>query len=238
MLKNIEQQKEAELRAIVEKKERVKRLQEEAAACNRAAITAKEEARRREKALEQEIVEFQKRRDAKEAELLAEKAREREEREREIQRLREQQEKASDRQAEIDAIKAKKVQEQHELKVRATEQAARDKKQRLLKGLEDARITQFREREEKLVEQARVEREDCLKQLEKQRAAELEEKRQKETRLLLFKQNQEGVRKQMSSIQEAKKQEKLVVIEDGLQTRQKLEVRRMKMENIKADKLD
>ena len=121
MLKNIEQQKEAELRALVEKKERVKRLQEEAAASNKAAITAKEEARRREKALEQEIVEFQKRRDAKEAEFLAEKAREREEREREIQRLREQQEKASDRQAELDAIKAKKVQEQHELKVRAAD---------------------------------------------------------------------------------------------------------------------
>lgn len=28
------------------------------------------------------------------------------------------------------------------------------------------------------------------------------------------------------------------MIEDGLQTRQKLEVRRMKMENIKADKLE
>jgi len=44
-----------------------------------------------------------------------------------------------------------------------------------------------------------------LKQLEKQRAAELEEKRQKETRLLLFKQNQDGVRQQMSNIQELKK---------------------------------
>lgn len=38
--------------------------------------------------------------------------------------------------------------------------------------------------------------------------------------------------------QESKKTEKLVVIEDGLQTRQKLENRKQKMEAIKADKLD
>lgn len=128
MLKNIEQAKEAELKQLLAKKERVKRLQEEAEVCNKAAITSKDEARKREKALEQDIVEFQKRRDAKEAELAAQKAREREEREREIQRLREMQEKASDRQAELDAIKAKKVQEQHELKLRAVEQAAREKR--------------------------------------------------------------------------------------------------------------
>jgi hypothetical protein len=41
--------------------------------------------------------------------------------------------------------------------------------------------------------------------MEKLRAAEMEEKRLKEQKLLLFKQNQEGVRKQMSTIQESKK---------------------------------
>jgi hypothetical protein len=41
--------------------------------------------------------------------------------------------------------------------------------------------------------------------MEKLRAAEMEEKRLKEQKLLLFKQNQEGVRKQMSAIQESKK---------------------------------
>jgi hypothetical protein len=84
MLKNIETAKEAEIKAMITKKERIRRLQEEAEASNKAAITAKDEARRKEKALEQEIVEFQKRRDAKEAELIAQKAREREEREKEI----------------------------------------------------------------------------------------------------------------------------------------------------------
>lgn len=58
MLKNIELAKEAELKLMLEKKERVKRLQQEAEASNKAAITAKEESRRREKALEAEIVAF------------------------------------------------------------------------------------------------------------------------------------------------------------------------------------
>lgn len=53
--------------------------------------------------------------------MVAQKLREQEEREREIQRLREMQERATDRQAELDAVKAKKVQEKHELKLRAVE---------------------------------------------------------------------------------------------------------------------
>lgn len=58
MLKNIELAKEAELKLMLEKKERIKRLQQEAETSNKAAITAKEESRRREKALEAEIVAF------------------------------------------------------------------------------------------------------------------------------------------------------------------------------------
>ena len=62
------------------------------------------------------------------------------------------QEKASDRAAELDAVKAKKVQEQYDLKLRREAKEANEKKQKLLKGLEDARIAQFKEREEKVKE--------------------------------------------------------------------------------------
>ena len=58
MLKNIELAKEAELKLMIEKRERIKRLQEEAEASNKAAITAKDEARRKERAIEAEIVAF------------------------------------------------------------------------------------------------------------------------------------------------------------------------------------
>lgn len=84
MLKNIETAKEAEIRVMVEKKERMKRLMTEAESSNKAAITAKDEARRKEKELEAEIVKWMKRRDAREDAIIAEKAREREEKEKEI----------------------------------------------------------------------------------------------------------------------------------------------------------
>lgn len=42
----------------------------------------------------------------------------------------------------------------------------------------------------------------------------------------------------MDQKQELKKNEKLEVIEDGMQTRKMIETRKLKMEQIKADKLD
>lgn len=74
--------------------------------------------------------------------------------------------------------------------------------------------------------------------LQKQHAQDAEEKRQKEARLLFFKQNQEGVRAQMSKNQEIKAAQKLVVIEEGAAMRAKLEDRKFKMEKIKDSKID
>ena len=45
MLKNIEIAKESEIKSLVQKKERIKRLMEEAEVSNKAAITAKDLAR-------------------------------------------------------------------------------------------------------------------------------------------------------------------------------------------------
>ena len=56
MLKNIETAKEAEIKVMIQKKERMSRLMTEAESSNKAAITAKDEARRQEKDLEAEIV--------------------------------------------------------------------------------------------------------------------------------------------------------------------------------------
>lgn len=56
MRKNIETAKEAEARVVVAKQERMKRLMVEAESSNKAAITAKDEAKRKEKDLEAEIV--------------------------------------------------------------------------------------------------------------------------------------------------------------------------------------
>lgn len=61
-----------------------------------------------------EIVRYNRARDAKEEIRLAEEKRLKDEKEMEIQRLREMQEKAADRQAEIDALRAKRAFEEGE----------------------------------------------------------------------------------------------------------------------------
>lgn len=87
------------------------------------------------------------------------------------------------------------MQEAYELKVRADEQAKKDKHANLLKGLEEARIAQFKERESRIREDARHEREEFLKVIEKHRAADEKEKQDKIARKDFFRQNQEGVLK-------------------------------------------
>jgi hypothetical protein len=72
--------------------------------------------------------------------------RQKDEKEREIQRLRELQEKASDRQAEIDALRAKRAFEEGERQARLREKLEAEKRQRIAADLEQARQRQFQEK--------------------------------------------------------------------------------------------
>jgi hypothetical protein len=70
-----------------------------------------------------------------------------EEKEKEVQRLRELQEKAADRQADIDALRAKRAFEEGERNARLREKLEMEKRTRLLADLEVAREAQFRMKE-------------------------------------------------------------------------------------------
>ena len=72
-----------------ERQARVKVMQEEIKAANAAALSLKEDAKRREKQLEEEIMQHQKNKIAREEAEAREVARVKEEKERETQRLRE-----------------------------------------------------------------------------------------------------------------------------------------------------
>jgi hypothetical protein len=81
---------------------------------NKKAMSIKQSRVLEEKQLEDEIAEYNRNKAQREEELLDEARRSQEEKELEIQRLRELQEKASDRQAEIDALRAKRAFEESE----------------------------------------------------------------------------------------------------------------------------
>lgn len=121
LLANIEKQKQEDIAAAKRKQVRVKEMMVQVELSNADAIAVKESRKMEEKRLEQGIVDYNKKKAAKEEQMATEAARVREEKEKEIQRLRELQEKAQDRQAEIDALRAKRAFEDQERGTRTKE---------------------------------------------------------------------------------------------------------------------
>ena len=94
----------------------------------------------------------------------------------EVARLRAMQEKAADRQAEIDALRAKRAFEEGERQARKKEIAEKEKHMRQAHELEVARKRQFQEREAMMATQAKAERDDFLRIIERQKEEEEKER--------------------------------------------------------------
>merc|ERR1719473_1396043 len=121
MLRHIEKMKEDDKRERAKKKEAERRLIEDAALANAEQIRNKN----RERALGQEeerrIEEYRLEKDRREQELQMEQERLRKEKEEETARMRGLQEKAQDKKAALDALRAKRAQEQTEREYRQKE---------------------------------------------------------------------------------------------------------------------
>ena len=114
MHRQAEQLKTDEHKLVQTKKERAVRMMGEVEESNKRAIEVKDQRKREEKDLEQQIIDYNRHKILREEEKQAETKRVKEEKEREVGRLRELQEKAADRQAEIDALRAKRAFEEGE----------------------------------------------------------------------------------------------------------------------------
>ena len=133
--------------------------------------------------------------------------------------MREQQEKAADRQADIDALRAKRAFEQGEREARLKEKMELEKKTRLLKELEVARVKQFQEREQRLTEAAENEKQMFLRILQEQKDAE-----HKETMVQNAKQSAAfthslSIKEQISNKSNMKKQNRQDQLEEGRKIR-------------------
>lgn len=114
LLANIDKMKREDAEASEAKRMRINNLMKQAAEANAQSLIEKQKRAGEEKDHEQQIIEYQRAKDQKEYEAQLEAARIKDEKEKEIQRLRELQEKAADRQAEIDALRAKRAFEEGE----------------------------------------------------------------------------------------------------------------------------
>lgn len=171
MARQIENQRMAEIKANEDKRARNMRLIAEVEAANTVALAKKSEIRQKELTEEQKIVQYNQEKIEREVAAALEERRIKEEKEKEVARLREMQEKAADRQSEIDALRAKRAFEEGERAARRTEIAAKEKMVRQANELEVARKRQFMERESTLAAQAKAERDDFLRIIDRQKLA-------------------------------------------------------------------
>ena len=189
---------------------------------NAESIKLKAARKQEELRLEQEVLEYNRKKILAEEAAAREAKRLADEKEKEIQRLREAQEKAADRQAEIDQLRAKRAHEQHERDYRAAELERIRKAAEVKQALDVARQEQFATKGRLLIQQAdasRIEFSNIVKQqkLDEERERQLEA--EKKEALLRHKKT---IQLQISKNEQVAKQMRLDYLEDGKKQREKI----------------
>ena len=169
-------QKEADQKIALAKKARNAQQVQEVVVSNSIALDRKADKLRKERIEDLAIARYNANRIAQEERVAAEAREIKEQKELEIQRLRELQERAADRQGEIDGLRAKRAFEMGERKARQDEKtkAALDRKNAI--ELDQGRRKQFVEREIVMASQAKAERDEFLRVIQKQKEQEDDER--------------------------------------------------------------
>lgn len=237
ILEQIEQLRREEARELEEKRETAKRMMVEVEEANREAIKTKDKRRQEERDLELKIVEYNRLKAVREEEIEAEKKAAREEKEREVQRLRDLQERAQDRQAEIDALRAKRAFEESERQARDKEKKEQEKRVKIQKDMEAARQTQFEEKERRLGEQAKLERDEYMRIIRTQKEEQMREAQIDDEKKNILRQHADQLRSQITQNEEVKKQDRLDYLEEGRKLRQEINEEKSRINQIKDKKV-
>jgi len=214
------------------------RLMNEVNEANGAAMKIKEDKMLADQLEEQRILEYQEAKEARERGVEAEKQRVAAEKEKETAKLRAQQEKAADKASEMDALRAKRAWEAAERAARAKEQAEKDKLSGMAKELGVARDRQHAEKERRLGEQAKFERDEFERIISVQmQQEEAERSRQTEEKAIMIQHSRE-LKQQIAAREEKAFQERRDFLEEGNAARSQLGNERSKLEKIKSRKID
>ncbi|XP_064651081.1 cilia- and flagella-associated protein 45-like isoform X1 [Lineus longissimus] len=213
-------------------------LREDLNEANADMMKRKELQMEQERLAEQKVVEYQKHKAEREAEYEKEQERARLEKEKEVGRLRAQQERMKDEQAERDALRAKRAQEQTEREWRAKEAAEAAKKAEVNAMLKVARAHQMEEKEHFLAVQAKRDRAEFERVLRAQKERVEKDKREKMEAEYKRKEHADDVRKQIREKDQVKVAERNAFFEEGVKLDMEAKVRRQKLDDIKAKKLE
>lgn len=191
-----------------------------------------------EKMIEKKVLEYQQQKAEREAAFEKEQERVRIEKEREVARLRALQERARDEQAERDALRAKRAQEQAEREWRKKEAEEAAKKAETEAMLKVARANQMDQKEHFLAVQAQRERAEFERVLRAQKELVEKEKREENDRLVKQHDHADDVRHQIREKEQQKIQERNAFFEEGVKLDDEARERRQKLDEIKRKKLN
>ncbi|KAL6092596.1 hypothetical protein STEG23_028830 [Scotinomys teguina] len=191
-----------------------------------------------EKLADQLVMEFTKKKMAREAKFEAEQERIRREKEREIARLRAMQEKAQDYQAEKDALRAKRNQEVADREWRQKEKEKAQKKMETEEKLRKSRLEQVAFKEHTLAVQVQRDRDEFERILRVQREQIEKEKLEQEKKSARYLQHANELRRQVRENQQKQVQNRLSTFEEGRSLKEEAQKRRERIENMKKQRLE
>ena len=237
MLKAMEKLAEEDKRRQEDLRLRQKNQINEAVAANKIAQLAKQKKILEEKEEDLKILIFQREKDKQEEAILAEKKRIAAEKEVELQKLREKQKRSSDKQGELDAIRAKRAFEENERKERQKEEEKKLEQQRIMEMLVMENKKQKEAKEKILAEEAEKEKEEFnkrimeqMKEMEKEKEIAL---KKKEDNL----KNQEAILQQIAQKEELGKNSYQEKMEEGRKIKEKLDEYKKNLEAIRRQKI-
>mmetsp|Transcript_15054 Transcript_15054/g.15589 ORF Transcript_15054/g.15589 Transcript_15054/m.15589 type:complete len:480 (+) Transcript_15054:14-1453(+) len=238
MLRQVQELENEEKRNFEMKKKQGEKLAKEVIETNTRAAEIKEKKKIEEKELELKIHEYNVNKVKKEEEDIAEKKRVQEEKEREVQKLRDRQERAKDKQSELDFIRAKRAFEESERQARDKAKKELEKRKNMVDELMKANEQQKIDRELRLAEQAKIEKDGYNRIIEAQLKAQEEERRKEEERVKLRYDHNGELRRQIKVREELERQRNRELLEEGRKMKQKVKNIKENIERIKEEKLN
>lgn len=237
VLAEIERMRVEEERQMEEKREQGRRLLAEVQKSNFAQIERKKAILEEEKEEDERIALYIKMKEAKEAEEAERQAHIAKEKELELARMRAKQEKMTDKQAELDELRAQRAHEAYERDWRRRERESAERVANMNADLARAREDQRAMKMAQLAEIAEQERADYYRVISAQRAEEAAEKSAAETAASLRRQQRDEVLMQIKANEEKKLKERQDFLREGELLREKYAEEIEVLEGIKERKL-
>ncbi|KAM5237291.1 cilia- and flagella-associated protein 45 [Ctenodactylus gundi] len=238
MLEHMQKLHEEDLRDMEQRQQQKLKIQAEIKRINDENQRQKEELLAQERLADQMVMEFTRKKMAREAEFEAEQERIRREKEKEIARLRAMQEKVQDYQAEQDALRAKRNQEVADREWRRKEKENAQKRVETEAKLRKTRLEQVAFKEHALAVQVQQDRDEFERLLRAQREQIEKERLEEEKKAAGRLQHANELRRQVRDNQQKQVQSRIATFEEGRRLGEEAQKLQERINDIKKKKIE